>query len=314
MNNSLRIAILAVGGIAVIAVIIAVILSNGDDEENLVTNPAETATGVPQQTTRPSPTARPTITPTPTPTPTPEPTSTPAPTPTPTPLPTATPTPPPPDSRTQEMARLIFEQGVEASDLSIISVGAAQWPTEALGCPEPGLFYESENALYNGFIYVLSDGSTTWEYHTSSDVRLITEDDDSVTVRCDEIEPLTGPKVNIAQAAGLHGSTSVTLMRRNFSTDQFEMDSAITRDDLDRLIAVFDFATTLSEPMACKTVFRFDFVTLGGTEEVEFICEEDYTSFNVVWRGMMGSAPIVGEIIGPYLAGRTIPTLPTASP
>ena len=66
--------------------------------------------------------------------------------------------------------------------------------------------------------------------------------------------------------------------------------------------------------MACKTVFRFDFVTPGGTEEVEFICEEDYTSFNVVWRGMMGSAPIVGEIIGPYLVGRTIPTLPTASP
>ena len=254
-----------------------------------------------QPTTRPSPTAQPPTRPSPTAQPPPRPSPTAR-----TPQPTATPTPPPPDSHTQEMARLIFEQGVEAGGLSIISVGAAQWPTEALGCPEPGLFYESENALYNGFIYVLGDGSTTWEYHTS--------DDDSVTVRCDEIEPLTGPKVNIAHAAGLHGSTSVTLMRRNFSTDQFEMDSAITRDDLDRLIAVFDFATTLSEPMACKTVFRFDFVTPGGTEEVEFICEEDYTSFNVVWRGMMGSAPIVGEIIGPYLVGRTIPTLPTASP
>ena len=140
MNNSLRIAILAVGGIAVIAVIIAVILSNGDDEENLVTNPAETATGVPQQTTRPSPTARPTITPTPTPTPTPEPTSTPAPTPTPTPLPTATPTPPPPDSHTQEMARLYSSRVSKPATCQSSRSEQLSGPLKHLGARNPVSF------------------------------------------------------------------------------------------------------------------------------------------------------------------------------
>ena len=309
MNSSLRIAIVAIGGIAVIAVIIAFIVSDGDDVEDLVANATATATGEPQSTTKPSPTARPTITPVPTPTATPEPTSTPTPTPTPTPIPTATPTPPPPASHTQEMARLIFEQDIEAGDLSVISVGAAQWPTEALGCPEPGLFYKSGNAPYNGFIYVLSDGSTTWEYHANAD--------DSVIVRCDEIEPLTGPKVNIAQAAGLHGSTGVTLMRKDFSTGQFETVNLMTQVDLDRLIDILDRDIPLSVPIGCETVFRLDFQTPDGLQSIEWLCSEDKNlamGMQDFWNAMTGTTPVqVGEVIGPYLLG-PLPTLPTATP
>jgi len=208
------------------------------------------------------------------------------------------------------MARLIFEQGVEAGDLSVISVGAAQWPTEALGCPEPGLFYESENAPYNGLIYVLSDRSTTWEYHVNAD--------DSVIVRCDEIEPLTGPKVNVAQAAGLHGSTNVTLMRRIFPTDQFETVNPMSQADLDRLIDIFDRDIPLSVTIGCETAFRLDFQTPGGIESIEWLCSEDKnitTGTQDFWNAMTGTAPVqVGEIIGPYLVGAPIPTLPTATP
>ena len=200
------------------------------------------------------------------------------------------------------MARLIFEQGVEGEDLSVTSVGAAQWPNDSLGCPEPGVFYANDQAPYAGLIYVLSDGSNTWEYHTNSD--------DTVTVQCSEIEPFTGSRVNIALEANLEDSTSLTLMRRNFSTDQFEVRSAVAQDDLVLLAAVFDLETTLSEPTACKTIFRLDFNTPDGIEGIEFICEEDYKAFNIIWRGMMGRAPVVGEIIGPYLTGDLPPEPP----
>ena len=310
MNSPLRLAIILSVIIAVAAIIVALFISGTGDDEVLVTSPATTTAATTQATALPSPTARPTVTPTPQPTATPVPTATPPPTQTPSPTPTATPTPPPPDSHVQEMARLIFEHGVEGPNLSVISVGAAQWPDESLGCPVPGIFYESEDAPYSGFIYVLSDRSNTWEYHTNAD--------DTVTVRCDEIEPFTGPKINIVQSAGLQGSTGVTLMRRDFSTGQFEKITPLTQDELARLIDIFDRDVPLAESINCKTVFRLDFETPGGVQGIEWLCEEDKnlaTGSQDFWDAMTATVPVqVGQIIGPYLTGGPIPTLPTASP
>ena len=208
------------------------------------------------------------------------------------------------------MARLIFEHGVEGENLSVASVGAARWPDESLGCPEPGLFYESENAPYTGFVYILSDRSDTWEYHTN--------EDDSVTVRCDEIEPLTGPKVNIAQAAGLHASTGVTLMRRDFSTGQFTKIDPLSQDDLIRLIDVLDRDIPLSDPINCDTVFRLDFETRSGVQSIEWLCSEDKnlaTGTQDFWNAMTGTVPVqVGQIIGPYLTGGVPPEPPGFRP
>ena len=304
MNNPLRLAIFAAGAIAIVAIIVAFALSGSDSDNDEVLATAPTVT------TQPSATARPTVTPVPSPTPTPEPTSTPEPTPIPPPPPTATPTPPPPPSHAQEMARLIFEHGVEGGNLSVISVGAAQWPDESLGCPEPGIFYESENAPYAGFIYVLSDRSDTWEYHANKD--------DSVIVRCDEIEPFTGPKVNIAQAAGLRGSTGVMLMRRDFSTGQFEKIDPMTQDELIRLIDIFDRDIPLSDTINCETVFRLDFETPSGLQSIEWLCEEDKnlaTGTQGFWIGMTGTVPVqVGDLVGPYLTGGQPPEPPGFRP
>jgi len=297
VTKSLRQTLFAILAIAAVTGMVAVSCSNSDKEETPTDVPA-TAVALA--------TARPTVTPVPPPTSTPLPTSTPAPTPTATPLPTATPTPPAPDSAVQEMGRLIFEEGVVGEKLFVKSVGAAQWANTSYGCPEPGLFYDTKDAPFNGFVYVLSDGTNSWEFHAN--------EDDTVIIDCSQIAQSTSTTVNITRDEGLRDSTGLTLMRRNFANNQFEEDDPISSADMARVISIFDAETVLPPASTCTTIFRLDFETPSGTKEIEFICEENYKDFSVVWNGMMGSAPIIGNIIGPYLTGDRIPQIPTAAP
>jgi hypothetical protein len=204
------------------------------------------------------------------------------------------------------MTRLFTESGIELSSLFVASVGSAEWPTEALGCPEPGTFYDTADAPYSGLIYVLSDGSRSWEYHVNQD--------DTAVVRCSEIEIALGTVVNLGQQARLDEATKLTLMRRDFSTDTFEVRREMTPEDMDRLVDILRQTAILSSDASCTTIFRLDFLTSIGTTEVEFICEENYKAFDIYWDGLHGHAPIIGYIIGPYLTGDPIPTLPTATP
>jgi hypothetical protein len=203
------------------------------------------------------------------------------------------------------MGRLFTEYGIDFSTLFVQSVGAAQWPSAALGCPEPGTFADTSEAPYDGFYYLISNGSRNWEYHTNVD--------DSVIVRCDEQTSSNVPLVNITEQANLVDSNNLILMRRDFSTGNFEFRSEMTREDMSRVIALFNQASAITYAPLCTTVFRLDFVTSNGSHEIEFICEEDYKAFDVYWNDLHGTAPALGYIIGPYLTGDPVPQLPTAS-
>jgi hypothetical protein len=277
--------------------------SESDDEPTATTEPTTAATST---VNSPKATARPTVTPVPTATNTPGPTATPEPTATPTPTPAATPTPPAPSSAVQEMARLFSEHGIAINTLSIASVGAARWPNEALGCPVSGTYYAASEAPYTGKVYVLSNGSQSWEYHSNHD--------DSVVVRCNDIDRVSEPTVNLSNDADLHSATGLTLMRRDSDTDEFVVRRVMTEADMQRLISIFNVKTDLTPAPGCDSVFRLDFVTESGSSNIEFICAEDYTAFDIFWNGLHGYAPIVGYIIGPYLTGDPVPTLPTATP
>jgi hypothetical protein len=211
-----------------------------------------------------------------------------------------------PASQVFEMGRLHTEKGIDFSTLFTESVGAYEWPTAALGCPEPGVLYDTSEAPYSGLAYVLGNGEQSWEYHANAD--------DSVVVRCSETVTAAGVLKNIAQDADISQSTAATLMRRDFSTDKFEVRREMTQEDVEKVVDLFDQNVILDLGASCQTVFRIDFVTQSGTSEVEFICSEDYKAFDIYWDGFHGSAPILGEIIGPYLTGDPIPTLPTATP
>ncbi len=292
MKSPLRTALILIAAITLIAIAVSC-SSNGSDDDPTATTPALA-------------TARPTITPVPTATNTPGPTATPELTATPSPTPTPTSTPNPPDSHVNEMGRLFAEKGIDFSTLFVQTAGAAKWPSAALGCPEPGTFYDTSEAPYSGFYYIISNGSATWEYHANAD--------DSVVVRCDERTPSNAPLVNITEQANLADSTNLTLMRRDFSTGNFEVNREMTADDMERVIALFNQDSGISYVAPCTTIFRLDFVTSNGTREIEFICEENYKAFDIYWNELHGTAPILGYIIGSYLTGNPIPQLPTETP
>ena len=292
MKSPLRTELILIAAITLIAIAVSC-SSNGSDDDPTATTPALA-------------TARPTITPVPTATNTPGPTPTPEPTATPSPTPTATSTPVPPPSHVNEMGRLFTEKGIDFSTLFVQSVGAAKWPSAALGCPEPGTLNDTSEAPYSGFYYIISNGSTTWEYHANAD--------DSVVVRCDERTPSNAPLVNITEQANLADSTKLTLMRRDFSTGNFEVRREMTPEDMARVIPLFNQESGISYAPPCTTIFRLDFVTSDGTSGIEFICEENYKAFDIYWNELHGTAPILGYIIGPYLTGDPIPQLPTETP
>jgi len=253
-----------------------------------------------------NPTARPTTTPSPTATSTPGPTATPGPTSTPEPTPTATSTPEPPESHVEEMGRLFSELGIDFTTLSLASVKAAQWPTSALGCPEPGTYYDTSDAPYTGLEYTITNGSIDWEYHTNSD--------DSNTVRCSEVTPSNAALINLAEQANLDEAKKLTLMRKDFSTGEFVVRREMTPHDMARLAGIFSQESRLSYAAPCESVFRLDFETNRGVSQIEFICRDNYQAFDIYWNELHGNAPIIGKIVGPYLTGDPIPQLPTATP
>ncbi len=293
-----RNAIALILALALITVIAACASGNSNNDATSNAGPSTTAD--------PTTTARPTVTPIPAPTHTPGPTATPEPTATPTPTPTATPTPRPPDSYVEEMGRLSAEKGFDFSTLFVASVTTAEWPTTALGCPNPGIYYDTTDAPYRGLIYFISNGEQSWEYHGTRD--------DSILVRCSEIEPAASSTTNLALQAKLLEATKLTLMRRDFSTDTFEVRREMTSEDMNRVIDIFNQDVALTNPPGCTTIFRLDFVVDGGISEIEFICQENYKAFDVFWDDLGGFAPILGNIIGPYLTGDPIPSLPTTTP
>lgn len=196
--------------------------------------------------------------------------------------------------------------GIDLSTLYLRSVEAHEWPTTALGCPEPGRFYDTTDAPYKGLRYLISNGSFAWEYRATHD--------DTLTVRCTEVMPSNASLVSISSEANLSEATKLTLMRRDFSTGEFEVRREMTAHDMARVIDIFAQDSRISFADPCTSVFRLDFETPRGTSQIEVICEDDYSAFDIYWNNLHGTAPILGEIIGPYLTGDPIPTLPTATP
>ncbi len=69
-------------------------------------------------------------------------------------------------ARLIELAKqdLAQREGIPLDQISVISVSAVQWPTSALGCPQPGTMYSQ--IVTPGYRILLEANGVTYEYHT----------------------------------------------------------------------------------------------------------------------------------------------------
>jgi hypothetical protein len=100
---------------------------------------------------------------------------------------------PAPDTSTSDATRLALETaardrlaqhlGVQPGALSLLRSDPREWPSTALGCPDPGQVYAEY--IVPGFLMEFSDGSTSYAVHTS-----LSERPGEPMVYCDAQRPV----------------------------------------------------------------------------------------------------------------------------
>ena len=212
----------------------------------------------------------------------------------------------PPNSYVQEMARLIYEKNIDPSKLYLEEFYPYKWSDSSYGCPSPGVYYEDTLGEYSGYKYFLSDGSNTWEYHVDID--------DTVVFRCDEIEVLAGPTINLYKELNLEKTQRVVLLTRNFVNFKFEEIGQISIEDTGKLLSVLNLDIPIMDHDGCTTIFRIDFYTPDSISSIDYLCANDknvITGSQSVFESKRTNAPSeLGSIVGNYLTGKPIPQLP----
>ena len=212
----------------------------------------------------------------------------------------------PPNSYVQEMARLIYEKNIDSSKLYLDDFYPYKWSDASYGCPDPGVYYDDSLGEYPGYKYFLSDGESTWEYHV--------DENDTLVFRCDEIQLLDGPSINIFQELNLDGTKRVVLSTRNFVNFEFVEIDQISIDDTEKLLSVLNLDIPIDNYEGCTTIFRLDFYVDDLVHSIDYLCANDknvITGLQPVWDSRKANAPSeIGSIIGNYLTGKPIPQLP----
>jgi hypothetical protein len=77
------------------------------------------------------------------------------------------------EARSIDLAKqdLAKRKGIAVDQISVVSVTAVQWPTSALGCPQPGTMYSQ--IVTPGYRVVLEADGVTYEYHTDQGERAV---------------------------------------------------------------------------------------------------------------------------------------------
>tara|TARA_Y100000768_G_scaffold342344_1_gene287358 strand:- start:1 stop:987 length:987 start_codon:yes stop_codon:yes gene_type:complete len=212
----------------------------------------------------------------------------------------------PPNSYVQEMARLIYEKNIDPSKLYLLEFYPYKWSDSSYGCPSPGVYYDDSLGEYPGYKYFLSDGSNTWEYHVDIG--------DTVVFRCDEIEVLDGPTINLYKELNLEKTQRVVLLTRNFVNFKFEEIGQISIEDTGKLLSVLNLDIPIMDHDGCTTIFRIDFYTPDSINSIDYLCANDknvITGSQSVFESKRTNAPSeLGSIVGNYLTGKPIPQLP----
>ena len=263
---------------------------------------------VPTYSPPPAPSPTPVSPPDPTPTAAPTQTPTPAPAPTPSPTPTLVPTPSPPDALALAKAMLISKLGVNSDDVQVVSAEQVEWPSTALGCPEPGVGYAA--VIVSGWKFTLAHGDHTHEFHSD-------ESGDNVvdcTARAPEI---AGDMVNVVAAAGLDITTAIiSISRFDAASGEYKWISDVTDPgEIAKFISILDMSIRIVPATECQPIFEMTFELPGHSETFRYICPGINTLLRggqSFWGGGDGEIPLeFGRVFGPHASKAPIPQVPS---
>lgn len=203
------------------------------------------------------------------------------------------------------MALLVSDMDVPAGELTLLSYAPVDWPDASLGCAEPGKSYAQ--VITPGWKVLIDRRGEGYEFHTDRDGGHI--------VNCTALKAKVAGTVNVAEMAGLKGSTAVALLRRDAATGQFkEIEQVSDATEVAAFVRALDLPVALAAGKDCQAVFKVVFKTPGGSQEFEFVCPDDFQVLRGAqnfWGGKQGQASVeFGNLVGKYASRVPFPGLP----
>ena len=131
---------------------------------------------------------------------------------------------------------LISKLGVNSDDILVLSAEQVEWPSTALGCPEPGVGYAA--VIVSGWKFILAHGDQTYTYHS--------DESGSNVVECTEppMEIEVGDTVNVVEAAGLGDTVVIFISRIDPTSGEYAQISEVTDPgEIAKFISILDAAS-----------------------------------------------------------------------
>ena len=189
--------------------------------------------------------------------------------------------------------------------MRVVSAEQVEWPSTALGCPEPGVGYAA--VIVSGWKFTLAHGDQTHEFHSD-------ESGDNV-IDCTERAPeIAGDMVNVVAAAGLDATTAIAISRLDPATSEYKRISDVTDPgEIAKFLSILDMPVPVVPATECQPIFEMTFEMPERSETFQYICIGINTLLRggqSFWGGRDGEIPLeFGPVFGPHVSAGPIPTL-----
>ena len=204
---------------------------------------------------------------------------------------------------------LISKLGVNSNEIQVVSSERVNWPSTALGCPEPGTAYTT--VIVSGWKFVLAHGGQTYVFHAN--------ETGSNVVECTEppMEIQAGDVVNVVEAAGLEDTALIVISRFDPASGGYRQISEVTDPgEIATFISILDLPVPIVPATECQPIFQMTFEMPERSETFQYICPGINTLLRggqSFWGGDDGVIPLeFGRVFGPHASKDPLPPPPAA--
>ena len=205
---------------------------------------------------------------------------------------------------------LISKLGVNSNEIQVVSSERVNWPSTALGCPEPGIGYAT--VIVNGWKFILAHGGQTYVFHAN--------ETGSNVVECTDppAEIQAGDTVNVVEAAGLDDATAMIVISRfDAASGEYKWIADVTDPgEIAEFISILDMPIRIVPATDCQPIFEIRFELPGRSETFQYICPGINTLLRggqSFWGGGDGEVPLeFGRVFGPHASKAPLPQVPAA--